>query len=197
MDEGEQPLESKFAKSLLNRKTENAGLRVLLGDSRFQVLPTVLKREVAHLFGFGTEFGTQAFDAVMTDSPAPMLTALNLPEWADHLHLVEMKTTRKPVDDHLGGFFFGVTERELNLADRLGDRYLFAFVVLNETNMFGRAFFVLLTAEELRARIQTQRTQYQVNLVRSWTGSAPRYGMGPVGLRPKIGDSRAPEVEIR
>lgn len=181
-------LEAKFNKSGQNRKTENAGLAVLLRDPRFQQLPLQTKKEVAGQIGVPSRFGTQAFDAVMTDSPAPPLTALNLASWLGSLHLIEMKTTRRAIDDRLSGFFFGVTARELELAELMGDRYLFAFVVLNRSNSFDSEFFVLLTAKELEERIRTKRVQYQVNLVSDWAGSRTRFGTGPVG---HIGGRRA------
>ena len=79
--------------------------------------------------------------------------------------LVEMKTTKKPIKDAtLAGFFFGATQREYDLAAKLGDRFRFAFVVLNSANIYGKPFAVLLTLQELEHRTRTKRIQYQVNL---------------------------------
>lgn len=57
------------------------------------------------------------------------------------------------------------------MAQKLGDRFRFAFVVLNDKrdkkgnpNTYGRPFAVLLTHDELVARTQTKRVQFQVNL---------------------------------
>ncbi len=174
-------LESKFTKSGTNRQTENGGLAVLLTDARFQTVPFLLKRDIAQRFGIYTEYGTNAFDAVMTPSPSEPLSAFNLDAQVDVLRLVEMKTTRKPIKDSaLGGFFFGATEREYNLARKLGDRYLFAFVVLNKVNVYGREFFVLLTFDELESRTRNKRIQFQVNLQREWLGGTSRFGDGPI-----------------
>ena len=75
-----------------------------------------------------------------------------------------MKTTKKAIADQaLRGFFFGATEREYAMAKALGPRYCFAFVVLNETNVFGKPFAVLLTLEEVEQRTHARRVQYQVN----------------------------------
>ncbi|HZD80269.1 MAG TPA: hypothetical protein VE646_09550 [Actinomycetota bacterium] len=75
-----------------------------------------------------------------------------------------MKTTRKRIrDESLLGFFFGATEREYDMARTLGDRYLFAFIVLNDTNDYGRSFAVLLPLDEVERRTQKRRIQYQVN----------------------------------
>jgi hypothetical protein len=75
-----------------------------------------------------------------------------------------MKTTKGAVDDPaLRGFFFGATEREYAMAAALGPRYCFAFVVLNDSNTFGKPFAVLLDIEEVEQRTRTRRIQYQVN----------------------------------
>jgi hypothetical protein len=49
------------------------------------------------------------------------------------------------------------------MARTLGDRFLFAFVVLNKANDYGRPFAVLLTLDEVERRTQKRRIQYQVN----------------------------------
>ncbi len=75
-----------------------------------------------------------------------------------------MKTTRKPIRDAaLNGFFFGATERERAMARALGDRYRFAFVVLNDANVYGRPFAVLLPLDEVERRTREWRVQYQVS----------------------------------
>jgi hypothetical protein len=176
----EQPtLESKFLKSGRNRRTENAGLAVLLRDSRFQAIPRDLKRVI--LDHLGVPGGpVQAFDAVMTTAKVDPITGFSLPSELDTLLLVEMKTTQRPIrDSRLEGFFFGVTDSELTLADRLGDRYLFAFVVLNKQNVYGTEFFVLLTSKQLNERIRTKRIQYQVTLSRGVAYPAGPFGVGP------------------
>ena len=119
----------------------------------------------------------------MTRSPEDPLTFLNLASSMGDLVLVEMKTTRKPIrDESLGGFFFGVTQSEFSLAEKLGDRYYFAFVVLNDKNVYGSEFFVLLNYEELKRRIRVQRTQYQVTLGRDVEGMGEAFLIGPSPL---------------
>ncbi len=49
------------------------------------------------------------------------------------------------------------------MAAALEDRYLFAFIVLNSTNIYGRPFAVLLTMAEVVQRTRALRTQFQVN----------------------------------
>jgi hypothetical protein len=100
----------------------------------------------------------------MTPTPSAPITLNNIDEAFPTLSLIEMKTTRKPIkNESLNNFFFGATEREYEMARTLGNRYLFAFVVLNGANEYGRPFAVLLTLEEVERRTRKSRVQYQVN----------------------------------
>jgi hypothetical protein len=156
--------ESKFGKSLSNRRVENSGLALLLQDGRFQAPDIKTKRRIIELLPVQGDFGIQTFDAVMSPDPAPTITAENVEELFPALRLIEMKTTRKSIKDgSLNGFFFGATEREYAMARALGDMYLFAFVVLSEENEYRRPFFVLLTLDEVERRTRAKRIQYQVN----------------------------------
>lgn len=155
---------SKFTKSKSNKGTEKEGLGLLLTDPRFQVPNLATKRRILELIGKTEAFGTQTFDAVMTPEPLPPVTAENVDGLFPTLRLIEMKTTRKAIQNSaLHGFFFGATEREYDMARTLGDRYLFAFIVLNSGNEYGRPFAVLLTLGEVERRTQKRRIQYQVN----------------------------------
>ena len=156
--------QSRFTKSLSNRQTEKSGLGILLRDPRFQWVDTATKRRIIELIGASATFGIQTFDLVMTLGPHPRITAVNVADVFDELTLVEMKVTKKPIrDETLNGFFFGATERERAMATKLGDKYRFAFVVLNEVNDHGKPFAVLLTLQELERRTRPWRVQYQVN----------------------------------
>jgi hypothetical protein len=183
-------VEAKFLKSGRNRRTENAGLSVLLRDPRFQSLPLDLKIQIlAELGAAGSP--PQAFDAVMTPTSAGPITSIALPTQLPSLTLIEMKTTQKPIrDTRLEGYFFGVTQSELDLASRLGDRYAFAFVVLNSANVFGHPFFVILSLEQLEQRIRSKRTQYQVTLGRGIADLMVPIGSGPGTLIPAIASPR-------
>ena len=105
----------------------------------------------------------------MTREPISAITMDSLDAVIDDIFLIEMKTTRASIaDEQLAGFFFGATAREFDLAERLPDRYLFAFVVLDETNSKGRSFVVLLTLAQLEARILRRRVQFQVDLKKAF-----------------------------
>lgn len=157
-------MESKFTKSLRNKGTENSGLALLLTDARFQLVDVSTKRRILELVGIEGAFGIQTFDAVVTDAPVEQIHQGNVETHFPHLRLVEMKTTRKPIHDAaLNGFFFGATQREYDMAAALQARYLFAFVVLNSANVYGRPFAVLLSLQEVEARTHSKRVQFQVN----------------------------------
>ena len=156
--------EVKFGKSRSNRRVENAGLALLLEDARFQAVDTPTKRLIVERLPVKGEFGIQTFDAVMTPEPTEPLTVSNIQAHLPSLRLVEMKTTKKAIkDENLNGFFFGATGREYAMAEALGAKYVFAFVVLNSDNIRNRPFFILLTLEEVERRTRARRVQYQVN----------------------------------
>lgn len=79
----------------------------------------------------------------------------------DEIVLIELKTTMKRLDNLLSGFFFGATKNEFDLAEKLGNKYLFCFVSLHKKT----SKHVLLSYEELKVRIKTKRIQYQINLI--------------------------------
>ena len=155
-------------KSKRNRVVEKAGLNdVLLKDPRFQAPDLETKKAI--LVGLGLTdskaYGPQSFDAIMTTTSNVVVRAQNTHEFLHDIVLVEMKTTKKPIkDSSLTGFFFGATQREYDLAAKLGDKFRFAFVVLNSNNIYNKPFAVLLTLKELEIRTRSKRIQYQVNL---------------------------------
>jgi len=155
-------------KSKRNRVVEKAGLQdVLLKDHRFQAPSTETKKAILKALGLGDTklYGPQSFDAIMLPQATEPIDESTLPRHLEQIVLVEMKTTKKPIKDAgLAGFFFGATQREYDLAAKLGEKFRFAFVVLNSANTYGKPFAVLLTLPELEHRTRAKRIQYQVNL---------------------------------
>jgi len=155
-------------KSKPNRVVEKAGLQdVLLKDPRFQAPSTETKKALLKALGLGDTklYGPQSFDAIMLPQATELIDQTTLPRYLEQIVLVEMKTTKKPIKDAaLAGFFFGATQREYDLAAKLGDKFRFAFVVLNSANSYGKPFAVLLILSELEHRTRAKRIQYQVNL---------------------------------
>jgi hypothetical protein len=140
---------------------------VLLKDPRFQAPSTETKKALLKALGLGDTklYGPQSFDAIMLPQATELIDQTTLPRYLEQIVLVEMKTTKKPIKDAaLAGFFFGATQREYDLAAKLGDKFRFAFVVLNSANAYGKPFAVLLTLSELEHRTRAKRIQYQVNL---------------------------------
>lgn len=78
----------------------------------------------------------------------------------DSIDVIEVKTTQKQLKDFPAGFFFGATQNEFKLAERLGSRFKFCLVSLHADSRR----YVLLTLHQLRKRIRTKRIQYQINL---------------------------------
>src|SRR4051794_9662800 len=157
MDTGAE-IEAKFAKAKANKTVENAGLLFLRRDPRIQIIPTITKVAILETLGVEGAFGPQTFDAVMTSKPVDAIDLNNLVNYVDDLTLLEMKTTRKAIKNaNLNGFFFGATEREYELATHLGDRYRFAFVVLNSDNDYGQYFAVLIPLREVARRTRARR----------------------------------------
>lgn len=127
-----------------------------------------MKKLILTHLGFEGRLPTRSFDLVFTQLPFNQLTEDNVDDHLKDLTLIELKSTenkkRAVRDESLRGFFFGATENEFRIARKLGERYKFAFVVLSSNNDLGKPFYVLLSLEELEAKIRTKRMQYQINL---------------------------------
>jgi hypothetical protein len=91
--------QSKFTKSKSNQGTEKEGLGLLLTDPRFQVPNLATKRKILELIGKTESFGIQTFDALMTAGPVPPVVADNVEGLFPTLRLIEMKTTRKAIQN--------------------------------------------------------------------------------------------------
>ncbi len=173
--------DATFDKSRSNRRTEKHGVTVVTRDPRFQWVAPGVRRAILNRLGVPQTFSDRVFDVVMTERPRPSLTLESLDDVMDELRLIEIKVTQKVIhDEALGGYFFGATKNEFDVAELLGEKYLFALVVLGAANKYGDDFFVLLTLPELESRIKSKRLQYQVTLERGLTYERTKYGVGPV-----------------
>src|SRR5437773_2439094 len=93
----------------------------------------------------------------MTSQPVPPLTDGNVARFLNDVSLVEVKATKKAIRIYgLSGFFFGSTERQYLLAPAVGDRFRYAFVVLNSDNDYSRPFFCLLSAKDVLETTQVE-----------------------------------------
>ena len=102
---------------------------------------------------------SRAFDLIQIPGHINTEEEITLDE-TKNIRLIELKTTEKYLPNAPKGFFFGATKNEFDLAERMGDRYAFCFVCLNEKSKS----FHLLTSAELDKHIVTKRVQFQINL---------------------------------
>jgi len=164
----EHEIEAKFLKSRLNAGTEARAHDFVLQDPRFQKPDRKTKKRILELMQLdGGDWSAQSFDLVMLASASKeLLDVHNVDRHIDGITLVEVKSTRSAVikDVRLNGFFYGSSKTQYDLAAEAGDRLVFVFVVLTDTNDYGKPFFAVVPFEELERRTRTKRIQYQVNL---------------------------------
>jgi hypothetical protein len=151
--------EQSYRITLSNNVTEKEAVRYLLeSDSRFLEPDKEGRKVVMQKLGMDSRF-SRAFDLILVESHTNRESEFDLSE-QDGIVLVEIKSTRKRLENNPYGFFFGATENEFNLASLLGENYKFCFVCLHpETKSY--AFRTALELEEL---IKSKRIQFQINL---------------------------------
>jgi hypothetical protein len=172
VNEYEGEPDRRFTKSKSNQGVQRTGRQLLLQDPRFQDADLATRRAIIQAIGGSGAFGDQTFDLLMRPAGVPTITPENAAQHLSAIRLVEMKATKKSIrGPALNGFFFGATKTEVEMAEHLGDRYLFAFVVLSSDNEFGRPFARLLTLNELRERTKPWRIQFQVNFKTNLSGA--------------------------
>ncbi len=149
--------EHSYSATIKNNKTETSAVDFLLAsDARFRQPSKEERKEILARFGLPATF-SRAFDLVLLPLSND-IGILNIP--VEQLILVELKTTQKKLVNNPDGFFFGATENEFRLADKLGKQYYFCFISLHPESKS----YAMLTSEELKPRIKTKRLQYQINL---------------------------------
>jgi hypothetical protein len=150
-----------FTLTLSNNVTEKEGVNYLIENyTGFFKIDLATKKELLDLLKIEHRF-LQAFDLIyVPDMVGKEVTSNFLQTYLEDIILVELKTTKKYLPENPKGFFFGATENEFNFGKKLGDRFRFCFVSINEKG----SSFSLQTLEELEARIKNRRIQYQINL---------------------------------
>jgi hypothetical protein len=143
--------------TLKNNQTESDA-RVLLAklDPGFIVPSRSLKQEILRVLKLDRSF-SRAFDLIHvpdTDKSDEAIIA------ADRFTLIELKTTKKRLKNNPYGFFFGATKNEFDLAEKMGERFRFCFISLHHES----SSYALVTLEELKKLVKTQRIQYQINI---------------------------------
>lgn len=145
--------------TLDNNKSEKEAISFLLASNVNFLNPDKESRKVImEMLGIDRKF-SRAFDLVLIPGFTNLNEVIRLNK-TDQITLIELKTTKKKLDNLPKGFFFGATESEFTLAKQLGDNYQFCFVSIHEETKK----YVLLTLEELNKIIKTKRIQFQINL---------------------------------
>ncbi len=127
-------------------------------DLAFICPDKVSRKKLLEIFKIDAKY-YRAFDLVIIPGHTNLEEVIQL-ESLDNVTFVELKTTKKKLPNLPKGFFFGATQSEFEIAEKLGDKYKFCFVSLHEETKG----FVLITLEKLNKIIRTKRIQFQINL---------------------------------
>jgi hypothetical protein len=142
-----------------NNRSEKEALDFLLTSDQKFILPDKdSRRVILEVLGVDRKYA-RAFDLVIIPGHTNLEKVINHGD-SGAITLVELKTTKKKLPSLPKGFFFGATESEFQLAEKLGNNYKFCFVSLHKESLG----YVLLTLDELNTIIKTKRVQYQINL---------------------------------
>lgn len=152
---------NSFTLTLSNNVTEKEGINYLVENySGFFKVDLITKKRLLDLLNIEYRF-LQAFDLIYVPNIIDKVANTSfIQTYLEDIILVELKTTKKYLPENPKGFFFGVTENEINFGKILGSRFRFCFVSLNDRG----SSFAFLTVEELETRIKNRRIQYQINL---------------------------------
>lgn len=142
-----------------NNKTEKQGVDFLRKrDPRFVLLDKEGRKVVMESLAIPKQF-SRTFDMIYVHQRIASAGSITIRDPAS-IDVIEVKTTQKKLPDFPAGFFFGATENEFTLAEKLGDRFKFCLLSLHPESRK----FMLLTLNELNQRIRTKRVQFQINL---------------------------------
>ena len=145
--------------TLENNKSEKEAIEFLMkSDSKFISPDKVSRKKLLEVFNIDPKYA-RAFDLLLIPGHTNLEEVIEL-ESLENVTFVELKTTKKKLPNLPKGFFFGATQSEFDVAELLGDRYLFCFVSLHPETMK----YVLISLHELNKIIRTKRIQYQINL---------------------------------
>jgi hypothetical protein len=141
--------------TLSNNQTES-GARQLLAqlDPGFLIPSRKGVQQILKVLGLDRGF-SRAFDLIYVPSRDHIKSEEAIIA-ENNFILVELKTTKKRLTNNP----YGATKNEFDLAEKMGDRYKFCFISLHHES----SSYALVTLEELRKLIKTQRIQYQINI---------------------------------
>ena len=152
--------EHSYSITLENNISEKEAIQFLLDSDKNFINPDKESRKlIMELMGIEKRFA-RAFDLILIPGHTNIEKVIELNQ-SSEIILVELKTTKKKLENNPRGFFFGATENEFDLARKFEDKFRFCFVSLHKDSKS----FKLLTLKELNSIIKTKRIQYQINLI--------------------------------
>jgi len=142
-----------------NNKSEKEAIEYVISQDSNFILPDKNSRKMLlDIFGIDQKY-IRAFDLIYISGHSNIEDIIEFKS-KDEVTFIELKTTKKKLTNLPKGFFFGATQSEFDIAERLGVQYKFCFVSLHEESLG----FELLTLKELSEIIRSKRIQYQINL---------------------------------
>jgi len=148
-----------YSITLSNNRTEKAAIDYVMTADRTLLNPSRESRKhILDILELPSSFA-RAFDLIQVPGHVNSESEITTAE-KHEITLIELKTTQKYLPNSPKGFFFGATQNEFDLAERMGNQFRFCFVCLHP-NSLG---YHLLTLSDLNNLIRTKRTQFQINL---------------------------------
>ena len=145
--------------TLENNKSEKEAIEFLMkSDSKFISPDKISRKKLLEVFKIAPKYA-RAFDLLLIPGHTNLEEIIEL-ESLEDVTFVELKTTKKKLPNLPKGFFFGATQSEFDVAELLGEKYLFCFISLHPETMK----YSLISLTELNKIIRTKRVQYQINL---------------------------------
>lgn len=142
-----------------NNTSEKEAIQYLIDSDKNFINPDKSSRKaIMQMLGIEKRFA-RAFDLVLIPGHSNLERIIELDKTSEVI-LVELKTTKKKLENNPRGFFFGATQNEFDLATEFENQFRFCFVSLHPESKG----YKLLTLEELNKIIKTKRIQYQINL---------------------------------
>ena len=145
--------------TLENNKSEKEAIDFLMNsDSKFISPDKTSRKKLLEVFKIDPKYA-RAFDLLLIPGHTNLEEVIEL-ESLENVTFIELKTTKKKLPNLPKGFFFGATQSEFDIAELLGEKYLFCFVSLHPETMK----YALMSLNELNKIIRTKRVQFQINL---------------------------------
>lgn len=151
--------EHSYTITLSNNTSEKEAIQFLIDSDKNFINPDKKSRRIImDLLGIEKRF-SRAFDLILIPGHTNLDKIIELDKNSEII-LVELKTTKKKLENNPKGFFFGATENEFDLAKKFEDKFRFCFVSLHPESRS----YKLLSLSDLNRIIKTKRVQYQINL---------------------------------